>query len=183
MPEEGGAFPLAELNPPVRLQMSEVQEHPDNPRVHSVSQINELKASLLEHGFVAGSMVVQRSTMRLVKGHGIYKALLELGCEFADFLMADMTDEAALVFLMLDNRLSDLSSWHTSQFHTNVQTLKAMNVEVKRIGFTMKQIEAMKPKDVDIDPNALDDDGIGTGTTKVIHVCPKCGHKFGSEAK
>ena len=135
-PTDQRTLEIASLEP-VRLQMTEVEPHPDNPRVHSAHQINELKESLLEHQYVAGSMVVQKSRMRLVKGHGIYQALIELECRFADFILVDMDDEEALIFLMRDNRLSDLSSWHTTKFLTNVENL------MSRIGFSMKQIDAM----------------------------------------
>ena len=166
---------------PVRLEMSAVEVHPENPRIHGAKQIHELKASLLEHGYSAGSMVIQRSRMRLVKGHGIYRALLELGCVLADFIVKDMSDEEALVFLMRDNRTSDLSTWHPVKFHTNVQALQKMDVKMSRIGFSMKQIVSMKPKDVDIDPDELDADNIGSGKTMLLHVCPKCGFKFHKE--
>jgi len=180
--QETRLMEIAELATPIRLPMVKVERHPDNPRVHSVHQINELKESLLEHGFVAGSMVVQESRTRLVKGHGIYEALLELHCQFADFILQDMSDEEALIFLMRDNRLSDLSSWHPTKFMKNVTALKSMNVKMGRIGFKMKQIEAMIPKDVDLDPDALDQD-VGTGKSSLVHLCPKCGFKFQAEDK
>ncbi len=180
---ESRSMEIAELPAPVRLQMTEVELHPDNPRVHSAHQINELKESLLEHGYAAGSMVVQETRMRLVKGHGIYEALLQLDCRFADFIIQDMSDQEALIFLMRDNRLSDLSSWHPAKFMTSVRALKSMNVKMSRIGFNMKQIEAMKAKDVDLDPDALDEDNIGTGKSQIVHQCPKCGFKFATEDK
>lgn len=174
------AIEVAELDP-VRLQMNEVEEHPDNPRVHSVAQIYEIKQSLIEHGYAAGTMVIQKSRMRLVKGHGVYKALLELGCRFADFVARDMTDEEALIFLMRDNRTSDLSSWHPTKFRINVQKLQKLNVKVTRIGFSMKQIKAMEAKAVDIDPDELNSDSFGSGKSMMLHICPKCGHQFHRE--
>ena len=47
----------------------------------------------------------------------------------------------------------------------------------------MKQIQTMIPKDVDLDPDALDADSdpLGIGKSIMLHICPKCGHKFGKE--
>lgn len=126
---------IAELDTQ-RLPLSDVAPHPQNPRIHSDRQIKELQASLTEHGYAAGSMTVQRSTMRLVKGHGIYEALLGIGCVEADFVVVDMDDAEALLFLARDNRLSDLSSFDVPKLKAITVELQKIDVPLERIGFS-----------------------------------------------
>ena len=97
--------------------------------------------------------------------------------------MVNMDDKEALIFLMRDNRLSDLSSWHPTKFMANVAKLKSMDVKMNRISFSLKQIINMIPKDVDLDPDSIDEDNIGTGKSQIVHHCPKCGFKFATEDK
>ena len=127
-----------------RLPLSEVTPHPHNPRTHSDRQIKELQNSLLEHGYAAGSMTVQRSTMRLVKGHGVYEALLGLGCVEADFVVADMTDAEALLFLARDNRLSDLSAFDVPKLKAITVELQNIDVPLERIGFNEGELKSLE---------------------------------------
>ena len=127
-----------------RLPLSEVTKHPQNPRTHSDRQIKELQSSLLEHGYAAGSMTVQRSTMRLVKGHGVYEALLGLGCIDADFVVADMTDAEALLFLARDNRLSDLSAFDVPKLKAITVELQKIDVPLERIGFNEGELKSLE---------------------------------------
>jgi len=127
-----------------RLPLSSVSPHEANPRTHSDRQIKELQASLTEHGYAAGSMTVQRSTMRLVKGHGIYEALQGLGCVEADFVIADMTDAEALLFLARDNRLSDLSAFDVPKLKAITVGLQKIDVPLERIGFDEGEFKSLE---------------------------------------
>jgi len=134
---------IAELHTQ-RLPLSEVTAHPQNPRSHSDRQIKELQASLTEHGYAAGSMTVQRSTMRLVKGHGVYEALCGIGCVEADFVVMDMSDDEALLFLARDNRMSDLSSFDVPKLKAITVELKKINVPLERIGFNAGELKSLE---------------------------------------
>ena len=127
-----------------RLLLSSVSSHPQNPRTHSPRQIKELQASLTEHGYAAGSMTVQKSRMRLVKGHGVYEALLGLGCVEADFVVVDMDDAEALLFLARDNRLSDLSVFDVPKLKAITVELQKIDVPLERIGFNEEELKSLE---------------------------------------
>jgi len=171
-PENTKALTTAELETE-RLPLSEVSPHPQNPRTHSDRQIKELQNSLLEHGYAAGSMTVQKSTMRLVKGHGVYEALKGLGCVDADFVVVDMNDDEALLFLARDNRLSDLSAFDVPKLKAITVELQALNIPLERMGFTTEEYEPMvgifRPTN-GLEQPRLDE--------KKPTICPECGHEW-----
>jgi len=128
-----------------RLPLSEVSPHPDNPRLHSPEQIKAIEQSLIMDGYIAGSMGIQRSTHKLYKGHGVYAALLLLGCIEADFVVKDLTDAETLALLARDNALSDMSTNDGVKLKAISVTLQKMETPIERMGYTLKEITAMQP--------------------------------------
>jgi len=49
------------------LPLSEIELHPDNPRIHTTLQINTIAELIKTVGYAAGSMTIQKSRMRLAK--------------------------------------------------------------------------------------------------------------------
>ena len=129
-----------------RLPLSDVSPHSMNPRQHSPEQIKAIEQSLLMDGYIAGSMGIQRSTRTLYKGHGVYHALLNLGTYEADFVVKDLTDAETLALLARDNALSDMSTNDPVKLKAISVNLQAMNVPIRRMGYTLKEITSMQPK-------------------------------------
>lgn len=82
-----------------------VKRHPKNIREHNIPAIAE---SLQYHG-QRTPIVVQKSSMLIVKGNGTHEAAELLGWDGIAMLVQDMDDEAALKYLIADNRASDLA--------------------------------------------------------------------------
>lgn len=143
--ETKATLEIAELETQ-RLPLSQVSPHPDNPRIHSPEQIEALKRSLELDGYIAGSMGVQRSTKTLYKGHGVYEALLALGCVEADFVVKDLTDAETLALLSRDNALSDMSTNDPIKLKAISVNLQEISVPIERMGYALKEIDAMLPK-------------------------------------
>jgi len=162
-----------------RLPLSEVTKHPDNPRVHSLEQIKALKYSLSIDGYIAGSMGIQRSTKRLYKGHGVYEALLGIGCKFADFVVKDLTDAETLALLARDNALSDMSTNDPVKLKAISVNLIEMNVPIQRMGYTLERIEAMQSIEVE-PPEDFPEYGDDIDTE---YKCPKCDYEWSGSPK
>lgn len=89
-----------ELVPPNALEA-----HPDNPRVHDLDAIRE---SIRVNGF-AGALIAQKSTSRIIAGHGRWLAAQDLGLASVPVVFLDVDDDRALRILLADNE-ADLSS-------------------------------------------------------------------------
>lgn len=166
------SLPIAKLDLK-QLPLSEIFPHPDNPRIHPPEQIKELQTELLRHGYFAGSMGIQKSTRRLYKGHGVYEALLGIGCIEADFVVKDLTDAETLALLARDNQLGDMSTNDPPKLKLISVKLLKMSVPIERMGYTLEKINEMAGIFYPTDgskQSRLD--------RKKPAICPECGHEF-----
>lgn len=88
--------------------MSEIQNHPQNVRIHTKRNLEVLKNSLKEWGQYK-PILVQKSSLYILAGNGTYQAAQALGWEEIDCNLIDVNDEQAKAILIMDNRSSDLS--------------------------------------------------------------------------
>jgi ParB-like chromosome segregation protein Spo0J len=93
----------------VRMDISDLVPNPRNPRVHPVSQIDRLKASLQRDGQTKPVLVRQANQM-LIAGHGITLAAQSLGWTALDVLRWNVDQETADRVMLADNRLGELST-------------------------------------------------------------------------
>ena len=130
-----------------RVKMSDIHSHPENPRYHSRSQIEELAQSLRDHGYASISLTVSQATGNIVKGNGIYEALTLLGCKEVDVVYMDMTPLEELQFLIRDNRLSELSRWDLPVLNANLALLGDEGFELEDVGFELEAITQLEDED------------------------------------
>ncbi len=154
---------------PQTLPLTAVSHHPENPRYHSRKQIEEIAASISDHGYVAGSMTVQLSTMYLLKGNGVYDALTMLGYTEADFIVKDMTDTEARQFMIRDNRLSDMSTWMKPELDALLVELKEDGKKLEDMGFDESALDKVMAAMPVADPSPA---------IQRLKTCPSCGYEF-----
>jgi len=150
---------IAELSTE-RLKLSDISHNPHNPRYHSRAQIEQIADSIKDHGYAKGSMTVQRSTMSLVAGNGVYDALVLLEYDEADFIVMDMDDNEAMQFLIRDNRLSELSRWDMPVLQADLATLKDEGFELVDMAFDLKAMEVLNDSKDDNGTPGTDDEWV-----------------------
>lgn len=91
-----------------RLKMDEVFEHPQNVRIHTKRNLTVLKNSLSKWGQYK-PILVQKSTMYIIAGNGLYQAAKALGWTEIDCNLIDVDDDQAKAILVMDNRSNELS--------------------------------------------------------------------------
>lgn len=89
-------------------RMNEIQQHPQNARIHTKKNLDAIKKSLSQWGQYK-PIVVQKSSMYILAGNGTYQAAVALGWAEIECTLIDVTDEQAKAILIMDNRSSDLS--------------------------------------------------------------------------
>lgn len=89
------------------VAIGQVEPHPDNPRRGDVEAI---RASIDHNGFY-GTIVVQRSTRRILAGNHRYRAAVDAGIAEIPVAWVDVDDETALRILVADNRTNDLATY------------------------------------------------------------------------
>lgn len=125
----------------VQRKISELTPDPNNPRVHSKTQLKRLARSLKEFGFVAP--VIIDSEGRILVGHGRVGAAARLGWETVPTLCIDyLTPAQAKAYQIADNRLAELATWDRQQLGVILKDLSLeLNFDVELTGFDMGEID------------------------------------------
>ena len=123
------------MNKIVKRKIADLIPYANNAKEHTPKQIENLKKSLTEFGWVCPCVIKNNV---LIVGHGRIQAAKELGWEYAECIERnDLTDEQADAYRLLDNLLSeggydgdkiktelqkvDISGYDFSEINTEIQ--------------------------------------------------------------
>jgi ParB-like chromosome segregation protein Spo0J len=125
-----------------------LREHPDNPREGDTGAIH---ASIETTGFY-GTIVVQRSTGRVLAGNHRLKAARAAGLTELPAMVLDVDDDTARRILLVDNRTNDLASYDE---HALAGLLLSLD-DLVGTGFSPEDLQALQAR---LDgPLSFDDD-------------------------
>ncbi|MCB5474265.1 site-specific DNA-methyltransferase [Blautia luti] len=127
----------------------------NNARTHSAEQVNKLRASLREFGFV-NPVIVDRD-LNVIAGHGRILAakeekIPEVPCVYVDYL----TEAQKKAYILADNRMAMDAGWDEELLRVEIEALQAEAFDVSLTGFDEKEITDLF-KDTD-GTGAEDDD-------------------------
>lgn len=127
----------------------------NNARTHSAEQVNKLRASLREFGFI-NPVIVDRD-LNVIAGHGRILAakeekIPEVPCVYVDYL----TEAQKKAYILADNRMAMDAGWDEEILRVEIEALQAEAFDVSLTGFDEKEITDLF-KDTD-GTGAEDDD-------------------------
>ena len=114
----------------------------NNARTHSPSQINKLRSSLREFGFI-NPVIIDRD-YGVIAGHGRILAAKEEGitevpCVFADHL----TEAQKKAYIIADNRMAMDAGWDEELLRVEIEALQAENFDPLLTGFDEKELSKL----------------------------------------
>ena len=109
-----------------------------NAKKHGPGQIEKLKASITEFGFLTPCLI--DSNYNLIAGHGRVMAAKELGigsvpCVFIEGL----SDEQRRAYILADNRLGELGEWDMELVFDELKELDDLGFDIELTGFEMPE--------------------------------------------
>lgn len=112
----------------------------NNARTHSPEQINKLRSSLREFGFI-NPVIIDRD-YGVIAGHGRILAAKEEGitevpCVFADYL----TEAQKKAYIIADNRMAMDAGWDEELLRVEIEALQAEAFDVSLTGFNPNEID------------------------------------------
>ncbi len=112
----------------------------NNARTHSPEQINKLRSSLREFGFI-NPVIIDRD-YGVIAGHGRILAAKEEGitevpCVFADYL----TEAQKKAYIIADNRMAMDAGWDEDLLRVEIEALQAEAFDVSLTGFDPNEID------------------------------------------
>ena len=133
-----------------RLEIRKIDElipYANNARVHSPAQIEQLRRSLREFGFV--SPVLIDSAGNVIAGHGrIQAAKLEGIQEAPCALVEHLSDAQRRAYILADNRLAEAASWDEPMVSAELLRLRGEGMDLTLTGFSPADIVLTATDDV-----------------------------------
>ena len=120
----------------------------NNARTHSPEQINKLRSSLREFGFV-NPVIIDRD-YGVIAGHGRILAareehIKEVPCVFADHL----TEAQKKAYIIADNRMAMDAGWDEELLRVEIEALKEMDFDPMLTGFDETELAELFGSDED----------------------------------
>lgn len=125
----------------------------NNARTHNAQQINKLRSSLREFGFI--NPVIIDCDFNVIAGHGRIMAAKEEGiskvpCVFVDYL----TEAQKKAYILADNRMAMDAGWYEELLKVEIEALQAEDFDLSLTGFDEKELAGF----FDTSDNAKEDD-------------------------
>lgn len=129
----------------------------NNARTHSPEQINKLRSSLREFGFI-NPVIIDRD-FGVIAGHGRILAAKEEGiaevpCVFADHL----TEAQKKAYIIADNRMAMDAGWDEELLRVEIEALQAEAFDLSLTGFDEKELSDLFKDDTDVQEDDFDVD-------------------------
>ena len=125
----------------------------NNARTHNAQQINKLRSSLREFGFI-NPVIIDRN-FNVIAGHGRIMAAKEEGinevpCVFVDYL----TEAQKKAYILADNRMAMDAGWDEELLKVEIEALQADDFDISLTGFDESELSGF----FDTVDDAKDDD-------------------------
>ncbi len=129
----------------------------NNARTHSAEQINKLRSSLREFGFI-NPVIIDRD-YNVIAGHGRIEAakaegISEVPCVFADYL----TEAQKKAYILADNRMAMDAGWDEELLRVEIEALQAESFDVGLTGFDESEIADLFETDSEVKDDDFDVD-------------------------
>ena len=121
------------------VETSKLIPYVNNARTHSQEQVNKLRGSLREFGFI--NPVIIDKELNVIAGHGRIAAAkeegyLEIPCVFVEHL----TDTQKKAYILADNRMALDAGWDDELLAVEMEELQNLGFDLGLTGFDEKEI-------------------------------------------
>lgn len=121
-----------------------------NAKNHPQSQIDKLKKSIEEFGFLSPCLIDK--DYNIIAGHGRVMAAKEMGMEKVPCVYVEgLTDTQRRAYILADNRLTELGGWDEEIVQSELESLEAEGFSVELTGFDWENATNIEPIEDDYD--------------------------------
>lgn len=110
-----------------------------NAKIHGAEQIEKLKDSIREFGFLNPCLIDK--DYNIIAGHGRVMAAKELGMDKVPCVFVEgLTDEQRRAYILADNRLGELGEWDMELVSDELENLRVSGLDIDLTGFSIDDI-------------------------------------------
>lgn len=111
----------------------------NNARTHSAEQVNKLRSSLREFGFV--NPVIVDKDYGIIAGHGRVFAAKEEGIDEVPCVLVDyLTEAQKKAYIIADNRFAQDAGWDEELLRIEIESLQGEDFDISLTGFEADEI-------------------------------------------
>lgn len=137
----------------VLRKAAELVPYEGNPRRHGEKQMQALRRSLREFGFLRPLLIDREN--RLVAGQAVLQAAMAEGMDVVPCILAEgLTAEQRRAYILADNRLAELAEWDRQALRVELQALNDLGFDLELTGFSLEAL----PFHLDEEPPAAEED-------------------------
>ena len=116
------------------LEPKTLNAYEKNSRVHDDEQIERIKRSIKEFGFINPVLIDKNNT--IIAGHARVRAALNLGLtEVPTIELESLSEEQIRAYVIADNKLAELSDWDDDILKIELDWLKDQDFDISITGF------------------------------------------------
>lgn len=121
------------------VEINKLVPYVNNARTHSPEQINKLRSSLREFGFI-NPVIIDRD-YGIIAGHGRVIAAREEGIDKVPCVfVGHLTEAQKKAYIIADNRMALDAGWDEELLRVEIEALQAETFDVSLTGFDEKEI-------------------------------------------
>ena len=129
---------MAKIADVQEVSLEKLRPYERNAKKHGAGQIEKLKASILEFGFLTPCLI--DSDYNLIAGHGRVMAAKELGIKTVPCVFIEgLSDEQRRAYILADNRLGELGEWDMELVFDELKELDDLGFDIELTGFEMPE--------------------------------------------
>lgn len=141
------------------IDITKLQPYKKNAKKHGKSQIEKIKASILEFGFLTPCLIDK--DFNLIAGHGRLAAAEELGLKKLPCVFIEgLTEDQRRAYILADNRLSELGEWDMDLVSEELEELNKHGFDLELTGFEFDDITSddIDFSDLDAQANKIEEE-------------------------
>lgn len=129
---------MAKIDKVQEVAVGLLKPYERNAKKHGRDQIEKLKASIREFGFLTPCLIDQE--YNLIAGHGRVEAAKEIGMERVPCVFIEgLTEAQRRAYILADNRLGELGEWDMDIVTDELFTLDALDFDITVTGFDLPE--------------------------------------------
>lgn len=128
------------------IDISKIKPYKNNARIHTIKQVEQIKASIKEFGFTNPLLI--DSDYNLIAGHGRLEAIQQLNnFDYKDnpitqapaIIISDLSEAQRKALIIADNKIADNSFFATDLLRLELQELESL-IDLDLLGFSDSEI-------------------------------------------
>lgn len=125
---------MAKIAEVQEVSLSSLVPYERNAKIHGQEQIQKLKASIEEFGFLTPCLIDRQNNV--IAGHGRIMAAKELGMKTVPCVYIEgLTEEQRRAYILADNRLGELGEWDMDIVSDELKALEEEGFDISITGF------------------------------------------------